>query len=50
MAHDVVTFLTWAAEPTMEERNRTGAKVLLFLVFMTGLLFGAKRKIWADVH
>ena len=49
-AHDVVTFLTWAAEPTLEERKYTGAKVLIFLVFMTGLLFGAKRKIWADVH
>jgi ubiquinol-cytochrome c reductase cytochrome c1 subunit len=49
-AKDVVTFLTWAAEPTMEERKYTGAKVLIFLVFMTGLLFGAKRKIWADVH
>jgi ubiquinol-cytochrome c reductase cytochrome c1 subunit len=47
---DVVTFLAWAAEPTMEERKYTGAKVLIFLVFMTGLLFGAKRKIWADVH
>ena len=49
-AQDVVTFLAWAAEPTMEERKYTGAKVLIFLVFMTGLLFGAKRKIWADVH
>ncbi len=49
-AQDVVTFLAWAAEPTMEERKYTGTKVLIFLVFMTGLLFGAKRKIWADVH
>lgn len=49
-ATDVVTFLTWGAEPTLEERKYTGAKVLIFLVFMTGLLFGAKRKIWADVH
>ncbi|HKW55157.1 MAG TPA: cytochrome c1 [Stellaceae bacterium] len=49
-SRDVVTFLAWAAEPTMEQRKYTGAKVLIFLVFMTGLLFGAKRKIWADVH
>lgn len=49
-ARDIVTFLTWASEPTMEVRKYTGAKVLIFLVFMTGLLFGAKRKIWADVH
>jgi len=49
-AHDVVTFLQWAAEPKMEERKTTGAKVMLFLLVMTGLLYGAKRKIWADLH
>jgi cytochrome c1 len=49
-AHDVVTFLTWAAEPSMEDRKRNGAKVLIFLVVLTGLLYAAKRKIWADVH
>jgi ubiquinol-cytochrome c reductase cytochrome c1 subunit len=49
-AHDVVTFLAWASEPQMEERKRTGAKVVLFLLVMTGVLYGAKRKIWADVH
>ena len=41
---------TWAAEPTMEDRKRNGAKVLIFLVVLTGLLYAAKRKIWADVH
>lgn len=49
-AHDIVTFLSWAAEPRMEERKRTGAKVLIFLLVMTGILYAAKRKIWADVH
>ena len=49
-AHDVVTFLAWAAEPTMETRKRTGAKVMLFLLAMTGVLYGAKRKIWSDLH
>ncbi len=49
-AHDVSTFLAWASEPTMEERKFTGAKVLIFLLVMTGLLYGAKRQIWADVH
>jgi ubiquinol-cytochrome c reductase cytochrome c1 subunit len=49
-AHDVVTFLSWAAEPTMEERKRTGAKTVLFLLAMTGVLYGAKRKIWSDLH
>jgi ubiquinol-cytochrome c reductase cytochrome c1 subunit len=49
-AHDVVTFLSWAAEPRMEERKRTGAKVIIFLLVMTGILYAAKRRIWADVH
>jgi len=49
-AHDVCTFLTWASEPTMEERKETGAKVMLFLLVMTGVLYGAKRKIWSDLH
>ena len=49
-AHDVVTFLTWAAEPNLEDRKRTGAKVLIFLLVLTGILYAAKRKIWASVH
>ena len=49
-ARDVTTFLAWASEPTMEERKRTGVKVLIFLLFMTGVLYAAKRKIWLDVH
>jgi len=49
-AHDVVTFLAWAADPHTEDRKRTGAKVIIFLLAMTGVLYAAKRKIWADVH
>jgi ubiquinol-cytochrome c reductase cytochrome c1 subunit len=49
-AHDVVTFLEWAAEPRLEERKHTGAKVVIFLLVMTGVLYAAKRKIWAEVH
>jgi ubiquinol-cytochrome c reductase cytochrome c1 subunit len=50
MAHDVVTFLTWAAEPQLEERHQTGFKVMLFLAIATILFYAVKRKIWADVH
>jgi len=50
MAHDVVTFLTWAAEPNLEPRHRTGFKVMLFLIIMAGIFYAAKRKIWATVH
>ena len=49
-ASDVVTFLSWAAEPELEERKRMGIKVILFLLVLTGLLYVVKRRIWADVH
>jgi ubiquinol-cytochrome c reductase cytochrome c1 subunit len=50
MAHDVTTFLTWAAEPRLEDRHRTGFKVILFLVVAAGVFYAAKRKIWAPIH
>ena len=50
MASDIVNFLAWAAEPTMEERKRMGIKVILFLLAFTGVLYAAKRKVWADLH
>jgi ubiquinol-cytochrome c reductase cytochrome c1 subunit len=49
-AHDVTTFLVWASEPAMEQRKETGAKVMLFLLVMALVLYGAKRKIWHAVH
>lgn len=49
-AHDVVTFLTWAANPETVERKQMGVRVVLFLVFMTGLTYAVKRKVWSDVH
>jgi ubiquinol-cytochrome c reductase cytochrome c1 subunit len=50
MAHDVVAFLSWAAEPTLEQRHRIGFKVILFLIVATGVFYAAKRKIWSRVH
>ena len=50
MAHDVVTFLTWASNPEMEERKRIGVRITLFLIFMTGLTYAVKRKVWSGVH
>jgi cytochrome c1 len=49
-AHDVVTFLTWAADPSLEARHRTGFGVMLFLVLLSGLLYLSYRKVWADAH
>ena len=33
----------------METRKRTGVAVMIFLVLLTGLSYGAMRFIWADV-
>ena len=49
MAKDVVTFLTWASEPEMEERKRLGFAVIIYLLIMTGVFFLAMRKIWKGV-
>ncbi len=49
-ARDIVTFLSWTAEPEMEERKSLGIKVLLFLVVLTAMLYALKRKIWSDLH
>jgi ubiquinol-cytochrome c reductase cytochrome c1 subunit len=49
-AIDVVTFLSWAANPEMVERKQMGVRAILFLVFMTGLTYAVKRRIWSDVH
>lgn len=50
MAADVTTFLSWAAEPKLEERKQTGLKVMLFLIVFSGLLYATKRRIWTDLH
>ena len=49
-AHDVTTFLMWAAEPRMEERKRIGMQVFFFLVIFAILMYFTKRKVWADAH
>lgn len=50
MAEDMVTFLAWAGEPTMEARKRLGVKVMLFLIVFTALLYAVKREVWKDLH
>jgi len=48
-AKDVAAFLTWTAEPKLENRKETGAAVILFLIIMTGLGYLSYRKVWADI-
>jgi len=48
-AKDVAQFLTWAAEPEMEDRKRIGVKVLLYLFAFAGIMYAVKKKIWSNV-
>lgn len=48
MAKDVASFLTWAAEPKMENRKTAGWAALFFLLIFTGLTYLSYRNIWAD--
>jgi ubiquinol-cytochrome c reductase cytochrome c1 subunit len=50
MAHDVTTFLQWAAEPELEQRRAMGVKIIIFLTILAGLTYAVKRKVWADVE
>lgn len=49
MSHDLVTFLAWAAEPTLMERKSLGIKVILYLFIFTIMLYALKRRIWARI-
>jgi ubiquinol-cytochrome c reductase cytochrome c1 subunit len=50
MAKDLVYFLTYVAEPHLEERKRMGIYVLIFLGVLAGFMYATKRRVWADVH
>ena len=49
MAKDVTTFLAWAAEPELEERHRTGVKVIIYLILLTILVYLSMKKIWSRI-
>lgn len=49
-AHDVVTFLEWAAEPKLEQRKSLGFMVMAYLLIFTGLLYWTYRKVWRNVE
>jgi len=49
-AHDVTTFLMWAAEPKMEARKQLGFQVFVFLIIFAFLMYFTKKKVWAEAH
>ena len=50
MAEDVVTFLAWASDPHLVERNRTGLMVLIYLFVFAVLLWFAYKQVWSRVE
>ncbi len=50
MAKDVVTFLTWAAEPHLESRHRVGFKVIIYLLVLTILVYFSMKRIWSRIE
>ena len=49
MAKDVTTFLSWTAEPELEERHKTGVKVIIYLILLTTLVYLSMKKIWSRI-
>jgi ubiquinol-cytochrome c reductase cytochrome c1 subunit len=49
MAKDVTVFLTWAADPHLEARHKTGVKVLIFLIILTGLVYLSMKRLWSRI-
>jgi cytochrome c1 len=48
-SRDIVAFLSWAADPSLDARKRLGWEVILYLIVTTGLLYLGKKRIWAGI-
>lgn len=48
-SRDVSAFLMWAAEPHLEDRKKTGFRVIVFLILFAGLMYATKRRVWANI-
>ncbi len=49
MAKDVVNFLTYIAEPKLQDRHHMGLNVLIFLSILVIILYLSMKKIWKPV-
>lgn len=48
-AKDVAAFLSWAADPTLDQRKQMGWLVMIYLLITAVLLYIAKRRLWSGV-
>ncbi len=49
MAKDVVTFLSWAAEPEHDERKKYGMKAVILFSALTAMSLYVKRFKWSPI-
>jgi len=49
-ARDVAAFLTWTAEPKLEQRHAAGLASLAFIAIFCFLAWGAYQNVWRDVE
>jgi len=49
-SRDIAAFLSWAAEPNLNERRRIGLGVMIFLFVLAGLLYFTKKRVWESAH
>jgi ubiquinol-cytochrome c reductase cytochrome c1 subunit len=50
MAKDVVTFLSWAAEPHLEKRHKMGFRTIIYLIILTIIVYFSMKKIWSRIE
>ena len=50
MAKDVVTFLTWAAEPHLEARHKIGFKAIIYLIILSILAYLSMKRLWSRIE
>ena len=46
----VTTFLSWAAEPHLEERHKIGFRAIVYLIIITILVYFSMKKIWSRIE
>jgi ubiquinol-cytochrome c reductase cytochrome c1 subunit len=49
-ANDIAAFLSWASEPSLNERKAIGLRVLIFLLVLAGLMYFTKKRVWEKAH
>lgn len=49
MSRDVASFLYWASDPSMEQRKKMGLKVVIFMIFLSILLYFTNKQVWRNV-